>query len=164
MSYENVKLTDVLDTAYITFINDSVEVNNVVAQSSEYNYDDSTHNLTINLASVNAQAETIISFSVKKLNDFFILINSVLGTLSDGNSVQSYTVKTLSPINRWFIVNNYGCGVPLSSPVITKVGVLSSTKMLSLKSLKTILSSKVKLLSLLKLSFDGVKYLKIIIF
>lgn len=100
MSYENVKLTDVLDTAYITFINDSVEVNNVVAQSSEYNYDDSTHNLTINLASVNAQAETIISFSVKKLNDFFILINSVLGTLSDGNSVQSYTVKTLSPINR----------------------------------------------------------------
>lgn len=52
MSYENVKLTDVLDTAYITFINDSVEVNNVVAQSSEYNYDDSTHNLTINLASV----------------------------------------------------------------------------------------------------------------
>ncbi len=61
-------------------------------------------------------------------------------------------------------VNNYGCGVPLSSLVITKVGVLSSTKMLSLKSLKTILSSKVKLLSLLKLLFDGVKYLKIIIF
>lgn len=130
MSYENVKLTDVLDTAYITFINDSVEVNNVAAH----------------------QAETIISFSVKKLNDFFILINSVLGTLSDGNSVQSYTVKTLSPINRWCIVNNYGCGVPLSSPVITKVGVLSSTKMLSLKSLKTIPS------------FDGVKYLKIRIF
>lgn len=142
MSYENVKLTDVLDTAYITFINDSVEVNNVAAH----------------------QAETIISFSKKKLNDFFILINSVLGTLSDGNSVQSYTVKTLSPINRWCTVNNYGFGVPLSSPVITKVGVLSSTKMLSLKSLKTILSSKVKLLSLLKLSFDGVKYLKIIIF
>lgn len=65
MSYENVKLTDVLDTAYITFINDSVEVNNIAAH----------------------QAETIISFSVKKLNDFFILINSVLGTLSDGNSV-----------------------------------------------------------------------------
>lgn len=72
MSYENVKLTDALDTAYITFINDSVEVNNVAAH----------------------QAETIISFSVKKLNDFFILINSVLGTLSDGNSVQSNTVKS----------------------------------------------------------------------
>jgi len=65
MSYENVKLTDVLDTAYITFINDSVEVNNVAAH----------------------QTETIISFSKKKLNNFFILINSVLGTLSDGNSV-----------------------------------------------------------------------------
>lgn len=52
MPYENIKLTDVLDTTYITFINDSVEVNNVAAQSSEYNYDDSTHNLTINLASV----------------------------------------------------------------------------------------------------------------
>ena len=65
MSYENVKLTDVLDTAYITFINDSVEVNNVDAY----------------------QTETIISFSKKKLNNFFILINSVLGTLSDGNSV-----------------------------------------------------------------------------
>lgn len=88
----------------------------------------------------------------------------MLGTLSDGNSVQSNTVKALSPINRWCTVNNYGFGVPLSSPVITKVGVLSSTKMLSLKSLKTILSSKVKLLSLLKLLFDGVKYLKIIIF
>lgn len=43
MSYENVKLTDVLDTAYITFINDSVEVNNVAAH----------------------QTETIISFSKK---------------------------------------------------------------------------------------------------
>lgn len=65
MPYENIKLTDVLDTTYITFINDSVEVNNVAAQSSEYNYDDSTHILTINLASVNAQAETIITFSKK---------------------------------------------------------------------------------------------------
>lgn len=71
--YENVKLTDVLDTTYITFVNDSVEINNVAAQSSEYNYDDSTHTLTINLASVNAQAETVITFSVKKTKWFFHL-------------------------------------------------------------------------------------------
>lgn len=64
--YENVTLTDVLSTTYITFVNDSVEINSVAAQSSEYNYDDSTHTLTINLASVNAQAETVITFSVKK--------------------------------------------------------------------------------------------------
>ena len=47
--YENVTLTDVLSNAYITFVNDSV-----AAQSSEFNYEESNHTLTINLASVAA--------------------------------------------------------------------------------------------------------------
>ena len=64
--YENVTLTDVLDTTYVTFVEGSVEINSVAAQSSEYNYEDSSHTLTINLTSVAAQNKTIVTFSVKK--------------------------------------------------------------------------------------------------
>ena len=66
VNYENVKLTDVLDTTYISFVEDSVKINDIEATSSEYEYNDGTNTLTINLASVDAQNKTTITFSVKK--------------------------------------------------------------------------------------------------
>ena len=66
IAYENVALTDVLDTNFINFVNDSVEINGVQAQSSEFNYEESNHTLTINLTSIAAQTKTTITFSVKK--------------------------------------------------------------------------------------------------
>ena len=55
-----------MDTNYITFIDDSVEINNVAAQSSEFSYEESSHTLIINLAKVAAQSKTIVTFNVKK--------------------------------------------------------------------------------------------------
>lgn len=66
VAYDNVKLTDVLDTTYISLVTDSVKINDVEATSGDYNYNDQTHTLTINLASVDAQNITTITFSVKK--------------------------------------------------------------------------------------------------
>lgn len=66
VAYDNVKLTDVLDTTYITFVDNSVKINDTEATSSDYNYNDQTHTLTIDLASVAAQNKTTITFDVKK--------------------------------------------------------------------------------------------------
>jgi len=66
IAYDNVKLTDVLDTTYISFVDGSVNINDTAATSDEYEYNDGTNTLTINLASVAAQNKTTITFSVKK--------------------------------------------------------------------------------------------------
>ena len=66
VAYDNVKLTDVLDTTDISFVDGSVNINDTAATSDEYEYNDGTNTLTINLASVAAQNKTIITFSVKK--------------------------------------------------------------------------------------------------
>ena len=64
--YENIVLTDVLDTSLITFVNDSVTINSLPAGSGEYNYEESSHTLTFNLNTVSANAKSVIVFSVKK--------------------------------------------------------------------------------------------------
>ena len=66
IKYETITLTDVLDTNYIIFVDGTVEINDVKAQSSEYHYDDETHTLTITLAEVDVQSNATIKFSVKK--------------------------------------------------------------------------------------------------
>lgn len=66
VKYESVTISDVLDTKYISFVDGSVEINGAKAQTTEYNYDDATHTLTINLSEVDAQGTSTITFNVKK--------------------------------------------------------------------------------------------------
>ncbi len=66
VKYETITISDVLDTKYISFVDGTVEINGAKAQTSEYNYNDATHTLTINLSEVEAQGTSTITFNVKK--------------------------------------------------------------------------------------------------
>ena len=66
VSYTTVTLTDVLDTTYISFVDGSVEIDGAKATSSQYSYNEASHTLTVNLDSVAAQGNTMITFEVKK--------------------------------------------------------------------------------------------------
>lgn len=63
-SYNEVKVTDVIDTNLVTFITDSVTINN--ASSSEYTYDAETGTLTINLSDILPLGSSTVKFQVKK--------------------------------------------------------------------------------------------------
>lgn len=63
-AYENPKITDVIDDSLVEFVNDSVTINGVTATSSQYNYDDTSHTLTVNLDSVNPSTTTTLTFRV----------------------------------------------------------------------------------------------------
>lgn len=63
-SYNEVKVTDVIDTNLVTFITDSVTIND--ASSSEYTYDAETGTLTINLSDVLPSGSSMVKFQVKK--------------------------------------------------------------------------------------------------
>lgn len=65
-SYNEVKVTDVIDTNLVTFITDSVTINNASASSSEYTYDAETGTLTINLSDVLPSESSTVKFQVKK--------------------------------------------------------------------------------------------------
>lgn len=64
IAYENPKITDVIDDSLVEFVNDSVTINGVTATSSQYNYDDASHTLTVNLDSVNPSTTTTLTFRV----------------------------------------------------------------------------------------------------
>ncbi len=66
VSYTTVTLTDVLDTTYISFVDGTVEIDGAKATSDQYSYNEASHTLTVNLASVDAQSNTTITFEVKK--------------------------------------------------------------------------------------------------
>ena len=65
-TYENPKITDVIDNSLVDFVNDSVTINGVAAASSQYNYDEASHTLTVNLDSVNPSTTTTLTFRVTK--------------------------------------------------------------------------------------------------
>lgn len=63
--FEAPTITDILDSL-ITFVPDSVTIDGVSAQSSEYDFNDSTNTLTINLTNVDPNSEKIVTFKVNK--------------------------------------------------------------------------------------------------
>lgn len=65
-SYDNPVITDVLDINYIDFVEESVMIDNVKAETSKYTYNESNHTLTINLDSVAPSSKVVVTFSVKK--------------------------------------------------------------------------------------------------
>ena len=66
MAYENPTVTDVINTNLVKFLDGSVVINNTVATSQQYNYDDSSHTLTVTLDKVAAKSTTTITFRVDK--------------------------------------------------------------------------------------------------
>lgn len=76
MPYENTVITDEIDASLIDFVDGTVLINDKAATSRDYNYNQATHTLTINLGTVAQSAEGVVKFSVKKkYNGSFILKN-----------------------------------------------------------------------------------------
>lgn len=63
ISYESPVITDVIDDQLVTFIEDSVTVN---GSTFNYDYNTSTHTLTVNLPDVLANSKTTLTFQVEK--------------------------------------------------------------------------------------------------
>lgn len=64
--YSTPVITDILDNTLITFVDGSITIDDIEAASSEYNYDDDTHTLTINLEDINPSSSKTIKFQVSK--------------------------------------------------------------------------------------------------
>lgn len=65
-SYVSPVITDVLNTSLVSFIENSVYINGVLADDTKYSYDASTKTLTINLEDITANGSTTVTFQVKK--------------------------------------------------------------------------------------------------
>lgn len=65
-SYTDVKITDVINTTLVDFVNGSVKINDVEATPEEASYDEGSHTLTINLNEVAASSRTTVTFLVAK--------------------------------------------------------------------------------------------------
>lgn len=65
-TYETPVITDILDGTLINFVNDSVVIDGVKAETSKYNYNEDTNTLTINLDDITSSGSTTIEFKVTK--------------------------------------------------------------------------------------------------
>lgn len=65
-NYTSPIITDVLDDTLIDFVADSVTINGTKAETSQYQYDAATHELTVNLSDITAASSSVVSFQVKK--------------------------------------------------------------------------------------------------
>lgn len=65
-TYVSPIITDMLNISLVSFVNDSVTIDNVKAETSQYNWDEQTGKLTINLTDIDAKAKKIVTFKVSK--------------------------------------------------------------------------------------------------
>lgn len=65
-TYGTPVITDILDGTLINFVNDSVVIDGVKAETSKYNYNEDTNTLTINLDDIASSGSTTIEFKVTK--------------------------------------------------------------------------------------------------
>lgn len=66
LSYITPVITDILDTTKVGFVNESVTIDGVKAETSKYTYEESTGTLTITLDDIEATGSTTITFQVSK--------------------------------------------------------------------------------------------------
>lgn len=66
--YVTPKVTDIIDTDKVEFVNDSVTINGATATEQQYNYDQASHTLTINLETITPSSNSTITFLVTKKN------------------------------------------------------------------------------------------------
>ena len=65
-TYETPEITDVLDTSLITFVEGSVKIDDVEAETQDYEYTEDTGKLTINLEDIAASSSKTVTFEVSK--------------------------------------------------------------------------------------------------
>ena len=65
-SYVAPVVTDVIDTTLVKFVPNSVYIDDVQADSTQYTYDDTTHTLTVNLGDITSGSSKKITFQVSK--------------------------------------------------------------------------------------------------
>ncbi len=65
-SYTSPVITDMLDTSLISFVKDSITIDNVKIDSSQYTWDETSGKLTINLPDIQSKAKKSITFQVSK--------------------------------------------------------------------------------------------------
>lgn len=65
-TYSQPVVTDVIDTTFVDFIDGSVKINGAYATEQQYQYDQDTHTLTINLEDVTPSSTSTLEFLVKK--------------------------------------------------------------------------------------------------
>lgn len=63
-TYEDVVVTDVLDTTLVEFVDESVTIDSVEATTTEYEYNDGT--LTVKLENMVSTSRKIVTFKVTK--------------------------------------------------------------------------------------------------
>lgn len=66
VTYVKPIVTDIIDTSLVEFIPDSVTINDVQATQSQYNYEEASHTLTVNLDDVAENTTVTLTFSVTK--------------------------------------------------------------------------------------------------
>ena len=64
--YTSPKITDIIDTSLVEFIPNSVYINSTLATEDEYNFDDASSTLTINLKDIAVSTSTVVEFKVRK--------------------------------------------------------------------------------------------------
>lgn len=64
--YVSPVIKDVIDNTKVEFVSGSVNIDDVAALENEYNYDEGSHTLTINLSDVAKASTTKVTFRVKK--------------------------------------------------------------------------------------------------
>lgn len=65
-TYENVVITDILNTTLVEFVDKSVTIDSVQATTGEYEYNDGT--LTVNINDIVASESKTVTFKVTKKN------------------------------------------------------------------------------------------------
>ena len=66
--YVTPKVTDIIDIDKVEFVKGSVTINGVAASEQQYNYEDASHTLTINLDTITPSSNSTITFLVTKKN------------------------------------------------------------------------------------------------
>lgn len=66
--YVTPKVTDIIDTDKVEFVKGSVTINGVAASEQQYNYEEASHTLTINLDTITPSSSSTITFLVTKKN------------------------------------------------------------------------------------------------
>lgn len=65
-AYTTPIITDILDTTLVSFVEDSVMIEGVKAEASEYSYDEATGTLKINLTDIAPTEKKTVTFQVTK--------------------------------------------------------------------------------------------------
>ena len=65
-AYTTPIITDILDTTLVSFVEDSVTIEGVKSEASEYSYDEATGTLKINLTDIAPTEKKTVTFQVTK--------------------------------------------------------------------------------------------------